>query len=323
MSNETEALARALREGRLALAEVAGITTGELDAIFETAAMRMDLGRADEAARMLGALVVLYPFGAEYWRAYAVALSAIGNTEAAERARAMAVAIEPVAEQHEPTVTSATAETTSPLITNTSPLIERDPTQPTTTQPSPQLSPQRLSPVVSQPRVATPPAETTQKTATHALTPSWRGSTTTTAPPEQSPEVEDASRDGAPGADYAPARAEPTQPTALHGKRPAADAPQRLPRGGAEVRPRPTRSSSPAAADRTTWPSDAEDIIERPRKERTVTAVIDSYRAHDAQEEARLERRMRIRDAAGFDPHDENLTAIIRRRAGLPPLGDA
>ena len=88
-------LTQAVAQGRLALAEVAAISGDELDAIYETAVMRLDTGRPVEGAKMLAALVVLYPFAHEYWRAYAIALMRLGERQAAMRATDMARALAP------------------------------------------------------------------------------------------------------------------------------------------------------------------------------------------------------------------------------------
>lgn len=290
MSN-VDALTQALREGRLALAEVAGITSRELDAIYETAAMRLDLGRADEAVRMLGALVVLYPFGAEYWRAYSIALNALGDEAAALRAHAMAESIEPTPPPPEPTVTNASAE---PTETN----YKSELTQPSAddarlvamgTQVTSPTETMGAPPKPVAPREPILPPESTAPTATMAPR----------APKAPAPYV----RQG-PIIDKFE-RPEGTQPTATI------------------VRPEKLEPRRTVTMPKATWPSDEPDEIERPAKRRRPdTAIIDVYRLRDSEEDARIERRMRTRAAAGFDPNDKEHTAIIRRRAGLP-LGDA
>ncbi|MBC7792086.1 MAG: hypothetical protein H7Z43_00130, partial [Clostridia bacterium] len=187
----------------------AGITPNELNAIYETAAARMDLGRAGEAARMLGALVVLYPFGADYWRAYALALQTLGDMDGARRATAMTLLITPVAEV-ERTVTIVGPERTAPTI------IDAEHTSPTIT----------------------------------------------------------------------------------------------------------TQRPSAAAVFATWPPTDDADQIDRSRMEPTVTSIVDSYRTVPVEDDARIEKRMQARAEAGFNPNDENMTAIIRRRIGLP-MNDA
>ena len=365
MSAKTELVA-AVRAGRLALAEVAGITGSELDALYETAVMRLELGRPDEASRMLGALVVLYPFAAEYWRAYAEVLTATGNLPAATKASAMADILAPQPTPPEPTSPTITGlirpeptqptqtqtvgsrpeptqptqtqtrtaghrpEPTQPTQTQTQPAGNRpeptqptqpqtvgnrpEPTQPTQTQtvgnrPEPTQPTQPMAPrpptAPTRPTASTEPSRTSGPTAPRRPTEPTRPTepirTTASTDPTEQTEPTEPGRTTEPTEPTEPGRkAEPTQPTRGPG-RAAASAPVR--RGA-------------------TWPGRAVDHVEMPRKERTVTAVVDSYRLQSAEEDARLERRMRLRAEAGFDPLDENLTAIIRRRVGLP-LGDA
>jgi len=85
----------AVARGRLALAEVGGITPAELDALYELAAARLDVGRNREAADILAGLLTLFPYAARAWRAYGVALHRLLEIEPARRAYDAALLLDP------------------------------------------------------------------------------------------------------------------------------------------------------------------------------------------------------------------------------------
>lgn len=85
----------ALARGRLAPAEVGGLTPRELDAIFAVAAQRIELGRAADAADMLWLLVTLFPYSARYWRGLGVALQHLADAARARAAYDVALMLEP------------------------------------------------------------------------------------------------------------------------------------------------------------------------------------------------------------------------------------
>lgn len=87
----TDALAR----GRLAIAELAGMTSEELDAVHGMALARLDVGQDAQAAELLGGLVALFPFSPRYWRAYGLALHRLRSFAGARRAYDAALALEP------------------------------------------------------------------------------------------------------------------------------------------------------------------------------------------------------------------------------------
>jgi len=87
----TDALAR----GRLAIAELAGMTSAELDAVHGMALARLEVGQDAQAAELLGGLVALFPFGPRYWRAYGLALHRLRSLSGARRAYDAALALEP------------------------------------------------------------------------------------------------------------------------------------------------------------------------------------------------------------------------------------
>lgn len=95
LDSEVASLADALARGRLAIADVAGVTTPELDAIFELAAEQLEAERHNEAVSLLGGLVTLFPFSARYWRAYGIALHRAQLTADARSAYDVALLLEP------------------------------------------------------------------------------------------------------------------------------------------------------------------------------------------------------------------------------------
>ena len=87
----TDALAR----GRLVPAELAAISPPELEALFEHATARMEVGQEEEAVALLGALVALFPFAPKYWRAYGIALHRLLDLEKAARAYSASLVLDP------------------------------------------------------------------------------------------------------------------------------------------------------------------------------------------------------------------------------------
>jgi hypothetical protein len=292
-------LAQAVAQGRLALAEVAAISGDELDAIYETAVMRLDTGRAAEGAKMLAALVVLYPFAHEYWRAYAVALTRLGERRAAVRAKDMARALAPnqsAALAAELLGETGHLETTNPNIDG-----RAEPTAPA------------IAALGEITRTDIPSAAT--DAANQWRSHGKRASGTRVA---GAAEVTDVHID-APVAfadettGTGPQRAEPTQPIAG-------------PRRGAE----PTHPGiEPITEPRITWPvadepTSTPDATPRPLVfERSMTAIVDRRpRPIEAgSDTARIDRRLRRRVQSSPLQYDDSLTAIVRRRTGAP-LGE-
>lgn len=91
LADLTDALAR----GRLAIAEIVGMTAAELDAVHAMALARLDVGQDAQAAELLAGLVALFPFSPRYWRAYGVALHRLRGFAEARRAYDAALALEP------------------------------------------------------------------------------------------------------------------------------------------------------------------------------------------------------------------------------------
>ena len=270
-------LSRAVAEGRLALAEIAAISADELDAIYETAVMRLDVGRHADAARMLAALVVLYPFACEYWRAYAIALELLGESAAAQRARSMVRSLDPGTPEElvrELLGDHAVDEPTNPRIAATPEI--------TAVVDLGELSPHSGSALTdsTEPRIAMPPVPLSEQgTATRSM--NDRPEVTVTAVP-----------------DAPMAQAEPTErihwpieqePTALNV------------RPGVSTQPRPIK------------------------RERSVTALVDRRPRpmESGGDTARIDRRFRHRVVESPLPVDDSLTAIMRRRKGLPLGEDA
>lgn len=91
----TLVLADALSQGRLALAEIAGMSAAELDAIYALAIARLDARHFEDALHLITALITLMPFCAKYWRAYGVTLHQSGVVERALAAYDAALVLEP------------------------------------------------------------------------------------------------------------------------------------------------------------------------------------------------------------------------------------
>lgn len=269
-------LARAVGEGRLALSEVAAVSPDELDAIYETAVMRIDTGRNADAARMLAGLVVLYPFAHEYWRAYSVALKNLGELVAARRAQEMVRALEP--DPSEELVRELLGETGAAEPTN--------------------------------PGIQAPAEVTAVKIV---LGPDTRA-------------------DSSAGEITEPRINMPPIPVPLGG-----DASTTLSLHG---RPEPTVTITAAAGpapeptERFVWPIEEEPtaLTKRPgvpttpklmRKDRSITALVDRRPRpmESGGDTARVDRRFRRRVVTGPAPINDNFTAIVRRRKGLP-LGE-
>ncbi len=268
-------LARAVAEGRLALAEIAAISPDELDAIYETAVMRLDVGRYAEAARMLAALVVLYPFAIEYWRAYAIALKHLGEDAAAQRARAMVRSLDPGTPEdlvRELLGDHKVDEATNPHIVapvESTAVFELRDVAPRTRHASDSEN--------TEPRIAHAPhtsGEVTQ--TTQAMSPEI--TLTSVAAPATAP-LEPTDRI------HWPIEAEPTSLTSKH---------------GVPTTPRPQA------------------------RERSVTALVDRRpRPIEGGDTARIDRRFKRRITTSPLPIDDSLTAIVRRRKGLPLGEDA
>jgi hypothetical protein len=88
-------LCDALARGRISLAELAGITARELDAVFALGTDCLEQNRDADAATLLGGLVSLFPFDARYVRAYGVALHRLSDWPAAKAAYLAALAMQP------------------------------------------------------------------------------------------------------------------------------------------------------------------------------------------------------------------------------------
>ena len=268
-------LSRAVAEGRLALAEIAAISADELDAIYETAVMRLDVGRYADAARMLASLVVLYPFACEYWRAYAIALRLLGETAAAQRAQAMVRSLDPGTPEElvrELLGDHKVDEATNPRI-ETKPEI-------TAVVDLGDLSPRAgTAPGEStEPRIAMPPVALGEHgTTTHSMI-ARPEITVTAVPTTPMVQVEPTERIHWPIED---------EPTALNV------------RPGVPTQPRPIK------------------------RERSVTALVDRRPRpiESGGDTAKIDRRFRHRVVESPLPVDDSLTAIFRRRKGLP-LGE-
>jgi Flp pilus assembly protein TadD len=76
-------MARDLREGRLTLAQAAGLTGAELDAIDQVARHLRRRGDLAGAADVLGLLLAYDPFSPERWQAMGRLLQRMGNPEPA------------------------------------------------------------------------------------------------------------------------------------------------------------------------------------------------------------------------------------------------
>lgn len=266
-------LSRAVAEGRLALAEIAAVSPEELDAIYETAVMRLDVGRYADAARMLAALVVLYPFAHEYWRAYAIALKNLGEHAAHRRAQAMVRSLDPgvpedvmremlgghsVDEATNPRIDNLPEVTAVNIELSAHTLVGRDPTTAETTEP--RIMPEPFG---------------GESTATQSL--AGRPEVTVTAVAGVMVPVEPTDRITWPIED---------EPTSL----------TRTP--GVSTTPKPLA------------------------RDRSVTALVDRRpRQLEPSDTARIDRRFRRRVTESIVPLDDNLTAIVRRRKGLP-LGE-
>jgi hypothetical protein len=268
-------LSRAVAEGRLALAEIAAISAEELDAIYETAVMRLDVGRYADAARMLASLVVLYPFACEYWRAYAIALKAPGETAAAQRARAMVRSLDPGTPEElvrELLGDHKVDEPTNPRIEN-----------------KPEITAVVDAGAISA-RAGHAPSETTEPRI--QVTPVLLGDHgTTTQSMTGRPEITVTAVPSTPMV-----QVEPTE--RIHW--PIEDEPTALnARPGVPTQPRPLK------------------------RERSVTALVDRRPRpiESGGDTARIDRRFRRRVVEGPLPVDDGLTAIMRRRKGLP-LGE-
>lgn len=267
-------LSRAVAEGRLALAEIAAISPDELDAIYETAVMRLDVGRYGEAARMLAALVVLYPFASEYWRAYAIALKHLGEEAAAQRARAMVRSLDPGTPEElvrellgDHKVDEATNPHIAAPVEKTAVFELRDVTP---------RGGHASDPEHTEPRIAHSPMPLGEVTNTQTMAPEI--TLTSVAAPGAVP-LEPTDRIHWPIED---------EPTALNRK------------PGVPTTPRPQA------------------------RERSVTALVDRRpRPIEGGDTARLDRRFKRRITESAVPFDDSLTAIVRRRKGLPLGEDA
>lgn len=91
LHNVVDAVAR----GRLALAELVGLTEAELDAIYMLAVTRMDMQRNAEAHVLLAGLLTLFPYQATYWQAYGIALHRLHMHQAAKQAYDVALLLAP------------------------------------------------------------------------------------------------------------------------------------------------------------------------------------------------------------------------------------
>lgn len=88
-------LVDAVARGRLALAELAGMTERELDALYMLAVARLDAQRVHEAKTLLAGLLTLFPYRAAYWRAYGIALQRSRLYVEAKQAYDAALLLEP------------------------------------------------------------------------------------------------------------------------------------------------------------------------------------------------------------------------------------
>ncbi|MEZ0311898.1 MAG: BTAD domain-containing putative transcriptional regulator [Myxococcota bacterium] len=269
-------LSRAVAEGRLALAEIAAISPDELDAIYETAVMRLDVGRYADAARMLASLVVLYPFACEYWRAYAIALKLLGETAAAQRAQAMVRSLDPGTPEELVRELLGDHKVDEP----TNPRIENKP-EITAMVDLGDISPRRGAPgETTEPRIQVTPVRLGDHgTTTQSMT--VRPEITVTAVPN-APMVQH----------------EPTE--RIHW--PIEEEPTALNiRPGVPTQPRPMK------------------------RERSVTALVDRRPRpiESGGDTARIDRRFRRRVMETGPAADDSLTAVIRRRKGLPLGEDA
>ncbi len=266
-------ISRAVASGRLALAEVAAISPDELDAMYETAVMRLDVGRYADAARMLASLVVLYPFACEYWRAYAIALNQLGEKAAAQRAKAMVRSLDPGTPEELVRELLGDHKVDEP----TNPHIDMKP-ETTAVFDVVDVSPSATGTgETTEPRIHVRPAPLGDATVTQSMT--ARPEVTVTAIPD-APMVQ----------------LEPTE--RIHW--PIEDEPTALnARPGVSVQPRPIK------------------------RERSVTALVDRRPRpiESGGDTARIDRRFRRRLTESPLPLDDSLTAIIRRRNGLP-LGE-
>jgi len=86
--------AQDLREGRLTLAQAAGLTAAELDAIEQAARHLQRQGDLAGAADVLGLLLAYDPYRPEHWQAMGRLQRRIGNPEPARVCRQMQAMLE-------------------------------------------------------------------------------------------------------------------------------------------------------------------------------------------------------------------------------------